>query len=68
MDKLLIQAQVAIAKIENCQLVTGELIRLGISIGKGNKITAVVESNAGYKNRLQKVEVKMADGTSYYFC
>lgn len=60
---MLRQAEIAIAKIENSRLLTGELIRLGIGIGKGERIKAVIESNV----TVNKVEVQMEDGTSYYF-
>lgn len=58
------QAEMAIAKIENSQLLTGELIRLGVALGKGKLIESVVES----KNLILKVEVKMNDGSHYWFC
>lgn len=61
--ELLLQAEIAIAKIENSRIVTGELIRLGVAIGKGKRIKAVIES----KKILNKVEVRLDDGTSYYF-
>lgn len=63
-DVLQLQAEIAISKIENSRLVTSELIRLGIAIGKGNRIESVIEFN----KKRHTVQVKMVNGISFYFC